>query len=66
MCVKDRKELIAERILSDQMAKRLILLESFYKAKIEALEDDIGLQTEKSMAYWRALLKVRRNVTEVL
>ena len=66
MCTKDKKALIVERVMTDQLTKRLILMEAFYKKKIVALEDDIGLQTEKAMSFWRALLKIRRNAMEVL
>lgn len=65
MSEQEKKELIAANIMIDQLTKRLILLESFYKQKIEHEQELASLYNQKAIDYWRCCLKIRARLAKL-
>jgi len=66
MTEQEDKELIAGRIMEDQLKRRMILMEDIYKCQILELEAEVTKQNERAMDFWRALIQIRVDSTKAL
>jgi len=66
MTEQEEKELIAGRIMEDQLKRRMILMEDIYKCQILELEAEVTKQNERAMDFWRALIQIRVDSTKAL
>jgi len=61
----EKRELAAANVMIQQLTKRLILMESFYKQALDHEKDQAALYSAKAIEYWKVALRCRKKVAEL-
>ena len=65
MTEDERRELVAGEIMIQQLTRRLILMESFYKQALDHEKAQAALYSDKAIEYWRLMLKMRAKMAKL-
>ena len=65
MTEDERRELVAGKIMIQQLTKRLILMESYYKRALDHEKAQAALYSDKAVEYWRLMLQMRAKMAKL-